>query len=71
MTMVIETKDRRRERLDRGIKVRTDGIYAISSWKEIAYLLAPRVLLIGGLLIAPLLLTQFPYWQRVLSFIAI
>lgn len=69
--MAVATTDRRKERLDRGIKVRTDGVYAIASWKEIAYLLAPRVLLIGGLLLAPLLLTHFPYWQRVLSIIAI
>lgn len=69
--MSSEHKDRRKERLDRGIKVRTDGVYAISSWKEITYLLAPRVLLIGGLLLAPLILSPFPYWQRVISIIAI
>jgi branched-chain amino acid transport system permease protein len=63
--------ERRKERLDRGIKVRTDGVYAISSWREITYLLLPRVLLIGGLLALPLLLSPVPYWQRVLSTIAI
>ena len=36
--MAEATKDRRKERLDRGIKVRTDGVYAISHWKEMAYL---------------------------------
>ena len=50
--------ERRKERLDRGIKVRTDGVYAISSWREITYLLLPRLLLIGGLLALPLLLSN-------------
>lgn len=62
---------RRRERLDRGIKVRADSVYAIASWREMTYLLFPRLLLIGGLLALPLLLQPFPYWQRVLSIIAI
>jgi len=58
------SKERRKKRLDRGIKVRTEGLYALSSWREIAYLLIPRVLFIGGLLMLPLMLS--PYWQRVL-----
>jgi len=57
-------KERRKKRLDRGIKVRTEGLYALSSWREMTYLFIPRVLLIGGLLILPLVLS--PYWQRVL-----
>lgn len=60
----LTTRERRRERLDRGIKVRTEGLYALSSWKEMFYLLAPRIILILGLLLAPLLLDM--YWQRVL-----
>ena len=39
--MAEETKDLRKERLDRGIKVRTDGVYAISSRAEMTYLLGP------------------------------
>lgn len=69
--MAQDTRDRRKERIDRGIKVRTDGVYAISSWSEISYLLAPRLLFIVGLLITPLLLTKYPYWQRVVSIICI
>ena len=69
MEAVMES--RRKERLDRGIKVRSDGIYAVSSWREMAYLILPRLLLIGGLLLMPLLLTGAPYWQRVLSIICI
>ncbi len=65
-----DKKDLRKERLDRGIKVRTDGVYAISSWREISYLLAPRLLFIRVLAL-PLLLTPFPYWQRVISIIGI
>jgi len=47
--------------------VRSDGVYAISSWAEMSYLLAPRVLFIGGLLLLPLLLHNVPYWQKVLT----
>ena len=69
--MASEKKDLRRERLDRGIKVRTDGVYAISSWQEMSYLLAPRLLLVVGLLVLPLVFYHIPYWQRVLSIICI
>lgn len=61
----------RKERIDRGIKVRSEGIYALSSWQELSYLLAPRMLLIIGLLAAPLVLFFFPYWQKVLLIICI
>jgi branched-chain amino acid transport system permease protein len=63
--------DRRKERLDRGIKVRSDGVYAISSWREITYLIAPRLLFILGLALAPLALGAAPYWQRVISIICV
>ena len=58
------TGEKRRERLDRGIKVRTEGLYALTSWREMFYLLAPRMVLIFGLLLSPFFLTM--YWQRVL-----
>lgn len=45
----------RRERLDRGIKARSDDIYALASLRDLLYLLGPRVVLIGGLLVLPLL----------------
>lgn len=69
--MAVEQQDRRKERLDRGIKVRSDGVYAISSWLEISYLVAPRLLFIVGLLAAPIILLPLPYWQKVLSIICI
>ena len=58
-------RDKRKERLDRGLKVRTEGIYTLSSWREITYLLAPRLILIVGLLIIPFLMPNL-YWQRVI-----
>jgi branched-chain amino acid transport system permease protein len=69
--MAEQAADRRKERIDRGIKVRTDSIYAISHWAEMSYLIAPRLLFIVGLLLAPLILSHFPYWQRVLSIVCI
>jgi branched-chain amino acid transport system permease protein len=62
-------EERRKERLDRGIKVCTEGIYAISSWQEMGYLLLPRIALIGGMLALPLVLPI--YWQRVISSVCI
>src|SRR4030043_1380826 len=70
MNKEIGTIERRRERLDRGIKVRTEGIYAVSSWKEVAYLALPRLILIIGLLLLPLLIPSL-YWKRVVSIAAI
>lgn len=60
--MTEPTQDRRKERVDRGIKVRTDGVYAISSWREMTFLLTPRLALILGLVALPLILIPFPYW---------
>ncbi len=68
--MKIGTQQRRQERIDRGIKVRTDGLFALMSWRELAYLIAPRLLLIGGLLLLPLVVPGM-YWLRVLSIVCI
>ena len=57
---------RRKERIDRGIKVRTDGIYALMSIRELSYLALPRLVLILGMLALPLLLPGM-YWQRVIT----
>jgi branched-chain amino acid transport system permease protein len=57
---------RRKERIDRGIKVRSDGLYALMSWRELAYLIMPRVVLIVGLLLLPLVLPGL-YWPRVIT----
>ena len=57
-------KEKRKKRLDRSIKVRSEGLYALSSWAEMGYLIAPRLALILILLMLPLFLDM--YWQRVL-----
>jgi branched-chain amino acid transport system permease protein len=60
----------RKERLDRGIKVRSDDIFAIASLRDLAYLLLPRFLLIGGLLTLPLLEGLIgAYWVTVFLFV--
>lgn len=64
--MKMDKEERRKERLDRGIKARSDGLYAISSWREVSFLLAPRAALVLGLLLAPLIVPSL-YWQRVLG----
>jgi branched-chain amino acid transport system permease protein len=61
----------RRERIDRGLKVRTEGIYAISHYKEIAYLVGPRLLLIVGVLLLPVILDLAPYWKRVVNIMCV
>lgn len=63
-------EDRRKERLDRGIKVRADTVYALSSLREITYLVIPRLFLILGLLITPLVMPS-EYWQRVVCIMCI
>jgi len=62
-------KKRRKERIDRGIKARSSDIFALSSWREMLYLAAPRLLPIVGLLVLPLALSI--YWQRVLLSVSV
>jgi branched-chain amino acid transport system permease protein len=62
---------RRKERIDRGIKVRTEGIYAISAMREILYLIGPRLLLILGLMALPFILEFAPYWKRVINIMCV
>jgi branched-chain amino acid transport system permease protein len=63
-------EERRKERLDRGIKIRTDKIYALMSWRELSYLTLPRMVLIVGMLILPFVIPS-AYWQRVISIVCI
>ncbi len=57
----------RKERLDRGIKARCEDIFALSSYREILYLLLPRFLPVLLLLILPLLKGVIGlYWEKVL-----
>jgi branched-chain amino acid transport system permease protein len=55
---------RRKERLDRGIKVRSEGIFALSSWKVMLYLLAPWVL--PFFILLAFILFAGPYWKMVI-----
>jgi len=64
--IVSSSEQRRKERIDRGIKVRADGIYALMSIRELSYLILPRMVLILGFLALPVALTSM-YWQRVIS----
>jgi branched-chain amino acid transport system permease protein len=66
----VNTGDQRKERLDRGIKIRTQGLYALMSWRELSYLALPRLILIVGILILPLVMPSI-YWQRVISIVCI
>ncbi|WP_319525463.1 branched-chain amino acid ABC transporter permease [uncultured Desulfosarcina sp.] len=68
--MKTATQERRRERIDRGIKVRSDGLYALMSWRELGYLTAPRLVLIAGLLLLPAVMPGL-YWQRVITIVCI
>jgi branched-chain amino acid transport system permease protein len=55
----------RQERLDRGIKVRSEDIFALNSWREMLYIIAPRVLPVLALLV--LGLAASTYWQGVIT----
>jgi len=59
----------RKKRLDRGIKARSDTIFAVASYKEILYLLSPRFLPVAILLLLPFFLGN--YWNKVLVYACI
>jgi branched-chain amino acid transport system permease protein len=61
--------EKRKERIDRGIKARSIDIFALSSWREMLYLAAPRLIPTAGFLILPLILGL--YWQKVLLSVAV
>ncbi len=51
---------RRKERIDRGIKARSEHNFALASYREMLYLLVPRAIPVVGLLgVGPFL---SPYW---------
>ena len=60
---------KRRERVDRGIKVRSGDVFALCSWREMLYLAGPRVLPVVAILLLPLALGI--YWQKVLLSVAV
>jgi branched-chain amino acid transport system permease protein len=64
------TKGKRKERLDRGVKVRSEGVYAIASWSEAMYLMAPRLLLILAMFVVPLVMPSI-YHKRLICLLFI
>lgn len=60
---------KRRERIDRGIKARSEDLFVLSSWREMLYLSAPRLIPLVVFLILPLALGV--YWQKVLLSVAV
>jgi len=61
----------RKERIDRGVRVRTAGLYAISTWREMLYLMGPPLFLIVGMIILPVILELAPYWKRVINIVCV
>ncbi|MEE8480751.1 MAG: branched-chain amino acid ABC transporter permease [Desulfobacterales bacterium] len=60
---------KRKERIDRGIKVRSSDVFALLSWREMLYLSFPRLLPIIGLVV--LSFTLSIYWQKVLLSVSV
>jgi branched-chain amino acid transport system permease protein len=60
---------KRRERVDRGINVRSGDVFALCSWREMLYLAGPRVMPVVAILLLPLVLGI--YWQKVLLSVAV
>jgi branched-chain amino acid transport system permease protein len=61
--------EKRRERIDRGIKARAADVFALTSWREMLYLAAPRLIPVAGFLLLPVVLGG--YWQKVLLSVAV
>lgn len=61
----------RKERIDRGVRVRASGLYAISSWREMLYLMGPPLALIIGVIMLPVILELAPYWKRVINIMCV
>ncbi len=60
---------KRKERIDRGINVRSGDVFALCSWREMLYLAGPRLLPVFICLLLPLVLGT--YWQKVLLSVAV
>ncbi len=57
-------KQRRRERIDRGIKARSDDVFSLNSFREMLYVAVPPLAPVLLLIVLPLVLPS--YWQKVL-----
>ncbi len=56
-------------KIDRPVKVRSEGLFGLSSGSELTYLLSPRLIPILLLLALPLVLP--PYWTKVITYACI
>ncbi len=54
----------RKERIDRGVKARSDDVYALLSYREMLYLIFPRVVPVAGLALVAYFLPL--YWKKVI-----
>ncbi len=57
-------KQKRKERIDRGIKARSDDVFSLNSFREMLYVAVPPLAPVLLLVILPLVLPS--YWQKVL-----
>ncbi len=57
-------KQKRKERIDRGIKARSDDVFSLNSFREMLYVAVPPLAPVLLLIILPLVLPS--YWQKVL-----
>ncbi len=62
-----QTARYRKERIDRGIKARSDTIYTLASYGDMFYLLLPRLLPIAALFFLPLWMGS-SYWGKVMFY---
>ena len=60
---------RRKERIDRGIKARSSDIFALCSWREMLYISFPRLLPVVGLIVLSFTLSL--YWQKVMLSVSV
>jgi branched-chain amino acid transport system permease protein len=60
---------KRKERIDRGIKARSQDIFALCSLREMLYLAAPRILPVVICLLLPCVISV--YWQKVMISVAV
>jgi branched-chain amino acid transport system permease protein len=60
---------KRKERIDRGIKIRSEDIFALCSWREMLYLASPRLIPVIGFLVLPLVVSV--YWEKVILSVAV
>ena len=68
-----EKRQLRKERVDRGIYARTTDMFALSSWREMSYLILPRALPVILLLAMPIIMKLFvnDYWANVSVLLAV